>query len=69
MDSNISNYLNAMEQARIMLKNNIINDEDYLKIESEMAKKYNLKKFSLFRQNDLIKVKFWAIYMIPKSRR
>lgn len=67
MDSNVMNYLNAMHQAELMLKAKIISLKDYGKIEVKMAKKYNLNSLSLFRQNDLIKKKVRAIYMIPKK--
>ena len=67
MESNVISYLNAMHQAKLMLLQGIISYKDYMKVEDKMAKKYKLKKLSLYRQNDLIKSEIRAITMIPKQ--
>jgi len=67
MKQNTINYLNAMAQAKLMLKNGIITEKEYLKIEQKMAQKYSLNLLSLYRLNDLILFPFRVIYMIPKK--
>lgn len=67
MNQNEINYLNAITQAKQMLSKRIISMEDYLKIEDQMAKKYNLGKTSLYRANDLINSSFRVITMIQKE--
>lgn len=67
MNQNEINYLNAITQAKQMLSKRIISREDYLKIEDQMAKKYNLGKTSLYRANDLINSSFRVITMIQKE--
>ena len=67
MENNVISYLNAMHQAKLMFLQGIISYKDYMKVEDKMAKKYKLKKLSLYRQNDLIKSEIRAITMIPKQ--
>ena len=67
MEKNIVSYLNSMHQAKLMIQQGIISYKDYLKFEEKMAKKYKLKKLSLYRQNDLIKSEIRAITMIRKK--
>ena len=67
MEKNIVSYLNSMHQAKLMIQQDIISYKDYLKFEEKMAKKYKLKKLSLYRQNDLIKSEIRAITMIRKK--
>jgi len=69
MNQNEINYLNAITQAKSMLSKGIITWDEYLKIEDKMAKKYNLKKTSLYRANDLINSSFRVINMIQKEDR
>lgn len=54
MNSNVTEYINTMVQAKKMLSMKIINDDDYIKIENKMAEKYCLNSLSLYRLNDLI---------------
>ncbi len=54
MEDNVIDYLNAMYQAKLMLKKDIITKKEYLKIEGIMAKKYEINPISLYRQNWLI---------------
>lgn len=54
MKPEIVKYMNTMHQAKLMLNKGIITTNDYAKIEKQMAKKYNLKNSSLYRQNHLI---------------
>lgn len=47
-------YYSSIQQARLMLKMGIIDDQDFIKMEDKMAKKYCIKIYSLYRSNDLI---------------
>lgn len=47
-------YYSSIQQARLMLKMGIIDDQDFIKMEDKMAKKYCIKICSLYRSNDLI---------------
>lgn len=67
MNRNEIDYLNAITQAKNMLSKGMISWEEYLRIEGRMAEKYNLKKTSLYRANDLINPSFRAITMIRKE--
>lgn len=68
MKQNEIDYLNAMAQAKAMLKQGLINEKEYLKIEQEMAQKYTLNNLSLYRLNELLIFPFRAMYMIPNSK-
>lgn len=67
MDNNAIMYLNAMYQAVAMVKQGIINENDYLNIEQRMAIKYSQNTTSLYRLNDLTNPLFRVINMIPKK--
>ena len=67
LDQNEIGYLNAITQAKSMLSKGVICWNDYLKIEDEIAKKYNLGKTSLYRANDLINSSFRVINVIQKE--
>lgn len=67
MNEKIFDYVNAMVQAKTMLKQGVINEKEYLKIEQRMANKYSLNLLSIFRLNDLIFSPFRVIYMIPNK--
>lgn len=69
MKQNEIDYLNAITQAKNMLLKEIINWDEYLKIEDKMAKKYNLPKTSIYRANDLINSSFRVITMIQKEEQ
>lgn len=68
MNEKIFDYVNAMVQAKAMLKKGLINEKEYLQIEQRMADKYSLNLLSIFRLNDLILFPFRVIYMIPNSK-
>ncbi len=69
MKQNEIDYFNAITQAKNMLLKEIINWDEYLKIEDKMAKKYNLPKTSIYRANDLINSSFRVITMIQKEEQ
>lgn len=50
----ICGYKSAMAQARLMLTNGIITEDEYAIIDTMMTKKYGLSSCSLFRENDLL---------------
>ena len=54
MNERVLGYKSAMAQARRMLSVGIINETEYAKIDTMMAKKYGLSSCSLFRDNDLL---------------
>lgn len=54
MNDNEKNYLNAIVQAKSMIKNGIITVDEYKKIEARLAQKYCIKKTNLYRSNDWI---------------
>lgn len=64
---NITQYQLTMATAKKLHKLNIINDDDFSLIEEETAKKYCIKKDSLYRANDLINNRFRVIYILPKK--
>lgn len=68
MKANESNYLNAMIQAKTMVNMGLITEQEYMKIETKMAKKYSLNSLSIYRLNDLILSPFRVINMIPNSK-
>lgn len=47
-------FFSSIQQARLMLEMGIIDDQDFIKMEDKMAKKYSIKICSLYRSNDLI---------------
>ena len=53
-------YQSAMTQAQIMLKNGIIDKDDIVSIEHNLAEKYGLGIGSIYREIDLINVAFRA---------
>ena len=48
---NLMRYENAMTQARILLKRNIITEKEYADIDEIMANKYGISLYSIFRDN------------------
>lgn len=54
MNDRIFGYKSAMAQARRMLSAGIINEDEYVIIDTTMAEKYGLSSCSLFRDNDLL---------------
>ena len=51
---NLNRYVNAVNLAKVMFQRGIITKDDFIKIESELAKKHCIKPNSIFRLNDLI---------------
>lgn len=60
-------YLNAMAQAKSMIKQGLITEKEFIKIEGKMAEKYSLNELSIYRVNDLILSNFRDIYMLESS--
>ena len=58
--SNIQAYHSAMVQVKTMLERGIIDENDIVSIEDELAQKYELKFGSIYRENDLINLGFRA---------
>lgn len=56
-----------MAQAKAMLRKELINEKEYMKIEQKMAQKYSLNDLSLYRLNELLFFPFRAMYMIPRK--
>ena len=54
MNKDIIGYCSAIAQARRMMKQGIINMEDYEKIDLVLLKKYNLSTLSLYRDEALL---------------
>lgn len=50
----LASYLSIMVQVKRMLRQQIINADEYAIIDTMFLKKYGLSSFSLFRQNSLI---------------
>ena len=65
--TNIENYQSSLSIVVSMYKNGLISDKDYLKAESHLAKKYCIKKGSIYRSNNLINSDFRAIYIMQKK--
>lgn len=54
MSSDEIEFLNAMNLVKSLLKAKIIDIDDYLKLEEELAKVHHINKKSLYRVNSLI---------------
>ena len=52
--SKLNRYLLSIENLKAMYKDGLIDAKDYQKAESFLAKKYCIKKVSLYRANDLM---------------
>lgn len=48
--SRLERYLTAMFQAKRMLSMGILTPEDYAKIDTKMAEKYDISSCSIYRQ-------------------
>lgn len=55
---NVENYYASLMQIKSMLSLNIINNDDFNKIEDIIANKYCIKKSSIYRSNNLIHFSF-----------
>ena len=49
--SRLERYLAAMFQARRMLSMGILTPEDYAKMDTKMAEKYDISSCSIYRKN------------------
>ncbi len=63
----IDQYHSSLAIVKSMYAKGLINDKDFKKAESHLAKKYCIKKGSLYRSNDLINNPFRAIYIMQKK--
>lgn len=69
MDKDAIDYLNAMFQARAMVKQGLIDEDDFCKTELKMAEKYNQKVTSIYRLNDMILSPFRVTNMIQRKEK
>lgn len=65
--SKLNRYLLSIENLKAMYKDGLIDAKDYQKAESFLAKKYCIKKVSLYRANDLINIPFRVMYIHGKK--
>ena len=52
--SNQERYMAALAMLNTMIAQQIISEQEYSKMERHFAKKYCIKKGSIYRKNDLI---------------
>ncbi len=52
--SNEEKYMAALAMLNTMISQEIITEQEYVKMERHFAKKYCIKKGSIYRKNDLI---------------
>ena len=64
---NIVCFCTSLAPLKVMERNGVITHAEYLKAEGYLAKKYCIKKDSIYRQNDLIFTQKRAIYIVPKE--
>ena len=64
---NIERYYSSLSIVNSMYEKGLINEREYAKAENHLAKKYCIKKGSIYRANDLINNKFRAIYVMRKK--
>lgn len=64
---NIEKYYSSLAPIIAMKNIGIIKNLDYKKSEEFLAKKYCIKKSSIYRANNLINSSFRAIYIVPKT--
>lgn len=64
---NIEQYHSSLHTFKLMHQKGLINDKDFKKVESYLAKKYCIKNDSLYRTNYLINNPFRVIYIVPKK--
>lgn len=64
---NIERYYSSLSIVNSMYEKGLINEKEYAKAENYLAKKYCIKKGSIYRSNDLINKPFRAIYMMQKK--
>ena len=49
----VTSYKTSMKQAKTMLERGLISADDYAKIDTKLAQKYNLSLCSIYVHNDL----------------
>ena len=54
----VTSYKASMKQAKIMLERGLISADDYAKIDTKLAQKYNLSLCSIYVHNDLLYTKY-----------
>ena len=64
---NIIRFCTSLAPLKVMERNGVITHAEYLKAEGYLAKKYCIKKGSIYRSNDLINKNFRAIYKMQKK--
>ena len=65
--ANIEKYQSSLSIIKTMYIIGLINDKEFLKAESHLAKKYCIKNGSIYRSNDLINKRFRGIYIVQKK--
>lgn len=53
----VTSYKASMKQAKTMLERGLISADDYAKIDTKLAQKYNLSLCSIYVHNDLLSTK------------
>ncbi len=59
---NLNRYVNGIKVMETMFIRNIIDEEDFIKAETHLAKKHCIKPNSIFKLNDLINEAKRVIY-------
>ena len=54
----VTSYKASMKQAKTMLESGLISADDYAKIDTKLAQKYNLSLCSIYVHNDLLYTKY-----------
>ena len=65
--ANLDGYISAMAQAKMMLSNGLINQEEFEDLDTMMAKKYGISLCSIFREIEWINSDF-RVNMSSKRR-
>lgn len=65
--TNIESYYNSLSIIKSMKVKGLINDTEFAVAEKVLAKKYCIKKGSIYRSNNLINSDFRAIYIMQKK--
>lgn len=66
---NIEKYFSSLIHFIALKNKGILNEDDFIKAENFLAKKYCINKDSLYRTNDLINNRFRVIYVLPKKEK
>lgn len=64
---NLNRYVNGIKAMETMFIRNIIDEEDFIKAETYLAKKHCIKPNSVFKLNDLINEAKRVIYSNTKK--